>query len=42
MTNNGIGLSNDDSVSVILSLGDNTVEGNQTNTSGTIGSYTAK
>jgi hypothetical protein len=42
VTNNSVGLSNDGSVSVILSRGNNTVEGNGTNTSGTIGSYTAK
>jgi hypothetical protein len=42
VTGNGTGLSNTGSPALILSRGDNTVEGNNTNTSGTIGSYTAK
>jgi hypothetical protein len=40
VANNGTGLNN--FFSVVLSRGNNTVEGNTTNTSGTIGSYTAK
>jgi len=42
VTNNGTGLNNDSPTSVLLSRGNNTVEGNATNTNGTIGSYTAK
>jgi hypothetical protein len=42
VTGNGVGLSNQGSPAIILSRGDNTVEGNTTDTSGTIGSYAAK
>jgi hypothetical protein len=42
VTDNGQGLVNNGSPAVILSRGNNTVEGNGTDTSGTIGSYTAK
>jgi hypothetical protein len=42
ITNNGFGLANGPSPAVILSRGNNTVEGNGTNTTGTISTYTAK
>jgi hypothetical protein len=42
VTGNGTGLNNTGSPALILSRGDNTVEGNATNTSGTIGTYSAK
>jgi hypothetical protein len=42
VTNNGVGLSVSGPVASFLTRGNNTVEGNTTNTSGTIGSYTAK
>jgi hypothetical protein len=42
VTDNHFGLHNLGPISVMLSRGNNTVEGNTTNTSGTIGSYTAK
>jgi hypothetical protein len=43
VTDNGVvGLHNFGSPAVLLSRGNNTVEGNTTNTSGTIGTYTAK
>jgi len=43
VTNNGVvGIVNDGSPAVLLSRGNNTVEGNTTNTAGTIGSYTPK
>jgi hypothetical protein len=42
VTHNGFGLTNFGSPALLLSRGNNTVEGNTTNTSGTIGSYTAK
>jgi len=42
VTDNGIGLQNVGSPALLLSRGNNTVEGNTTNTTGTIGSYTAK
>jgi hypothetical protein len=42
VVDNNIGLSNNGSPAVILSRGNNTIEGNTTNTSGTIGSYAAK
>jgi hypothetical protein len=42
VTDNEFGLQNLGSVSVILSRGNNTLEGNAANTSGTIGSYTSK
>jgi hypothetical protein len=42
VTANGIGLQNFGSPALLLSRGDNTVEGNQQNTSGTIGSYSGK
>jgi hypothetical protein len=42
VTDNGTGLNNDAPTSVLLSRGNNTVEGNATNTNGTIGSYAAK
>jgi hypothetical protein len=42
VTRNNFGLANTGASAVLLSRGNNTVEGNQTNTSGTIGSYSAK
>jgi hypothetical protein len=42
VTDNHFGLHNLGPMSVMLSRGNNTVEGNTTNTSGTIGSYTPK
>jgi len=42
ITDNTTGLLNNGSPAVLLSRGNNTVEGNGTNTVGTIGSYTAK
>jgi hypothetical protein len=39
---NGIGIQNFGSPAILLSRGNNTVEGNTTNTSGAIGSYTAR
>jgi hypothetical protein len=42
VTNNGTGLRNDAGTPMFLSRGNNTVEGNGTNTSGPIGSYSAK
>jgi hypothetical protein len=42
VTGNIVGLINVGSPALILSRGDNTVEGNNTDTHGTIGSYTAK
>jgi hypothetical protein len=42
VTDNNVGLSNGGPPAAILSRGNNTVEGNGTDTSGTIGSYTAK
>jgi hypothetical protein len=42
VTHNGIGLNNQSAPAVILSRGNNTVEGNTINTAGTIGSYSAK
>jgi len=42
ITNNSEGLHNSGSPAVFLSRGNNTVEGNTTNTDGTIGSYGAK
>jgi hypothetical protein len=42
VTGNGVGIENAGSPAVILSRGNNTVEANTSNTSGTIGSYTAK
>jgi len=42
VTNNSRGLSNGGSPAVLLSRGNNTVEGNVTNTNGTIGSYSSK
>lgn len=42
VTDNNFGLSSGGSPAVLLSRGNNTVEGNGTDTSGTIGSYTAK
>jgi hypothetical protein len=42
VTGNGFGLFNNGSPALLLSRGDNTVEGNSTDTSGTIGTYTAK
>jgi hypothetical protein len=42
VTNNAFGLVNFGSPAVLLSRSDNTVEGNATNTSGTIGSYSAR
>jgi hypothetical protein len=42
VTNNGTGLSQGGPGGVLLSRGNNTVEGNGTDTSRTIGSYTAK
>jgi hypothetical protein len=42
LTDNMIGLHNFGSPAVLLSRGNNTVEGNGTDTSGTIGSYSAK
>jgi hypothetical protein len=42
VTGNGVGLNNDGSPALLLSRGDNTVEGNTANASGTIGSYFAK
>jgi len=42
VTDNHFGLDNQASLAVVLSRGNNTVEGNVTNTNGTIGSYTAK
>jgi hypothetical protein len=41
-SDNGTGLINHGSPALLLSRGNNTVEGNGTDTSGTIGSYTAK
>jgi hypothetical protein len=42
VTNNPIGIDNNASSAAVLSRGNNTIEGNTTNTSGTIGSYAAK
>jgi hypothetical protein len=42
VTDNGTGLRVTQSIAVLLSRGNNTVEGNKTNTSGPIGTYTAK
>jgi len=42
VTGNGLGLQNVGAPALLLSRGDNTVEGNTTDTLGTIGSYTAK
>jgi hypothetical protein len=42
VTGNGTGLINHGSPALLLSRGNNTVEGNGTDTSSTIGSYTAK
>ena len=42
ISNNAIGMHNFGSPAVLLSRGNNTIEGNGTDTSGTIGSYTAK
>ena len=42
VTDNMIGLASGASPAAVLSRGNNTVEGNGTDTSGTIGSYTAK
>jgi hypothetical protein len=42
VTDNGTGLTNMGAPALIVSRGNNTIEGNTTNTSGTIGSYTAK
>jgi hypothetical protein len=42
ITNNGVGLRNFGGLAVLLSRGNNTVEANTTNTSGAIGSYSAK
>jgi hypothetical protein len=42
VTGNGTGLHNFGAPALLLSRGDNTVEGNTTNTTGTIGTYTAK
>jgi hypothetical protein len=42
VTHNGTGLFNNGSPAVLLSRGNNTVEGNGTDTNGTIGSYSAK
>jgi hypothetical protein len=39
---NGTGLGSNGSPAILLSRGDNTVEGNTTDTFGTIGSYSAK
>jgi hypothetical protein len=41
VVNNGVGLFNAGSPAVLLSRGNNTIEGNTTNTSGAIGAYTA-
>jgi hypothetical protein len=42
VTDNNTGLFNVAAPALILSRGNNTVEGNTTNTTGTIGSYTAR
>jgi hypothetical protein len=42
VTGNGFGLLNQGAPALLLSRTNNTIEGNTTNTSGTIGSYTAK
>jgi hypothetical protein len=42
VTHNGTGLLNNGAPAVLLSRGNNTVEGNTANTTGTIGSYAAK
>jgi hypothetical protein len=42
VTDNAVGLDQFGSNALLLSRGNNTVEGNATNTMGTIGSYSAK